>query len=135
MSAPASPGSVASLPKGNDEGALLLLLEALLVREEAALAAQDAATLMAVAAERDQVTQRVAEAARARRAGPPLDAAADAVLLGLYERLRQRHQVQAQVVRCHAERNERAVGVLAQATGQSSLYNAEGRVAMQFVAV
>ena len=133
MNARVSVQTFASPPGVDDERALLIRLELLLEREEEVLAARDADGLTAVAEEREQVCARLAVAARARSAAP-LDAASEAALLAHYQRLRQRHDVQAQIVRRHAERNTRAIGVLAQATGQGSLYNAEGRVAMQFAA-
>lgn len=125
---------VSSLPTGDDERALLMRLELLLDRESALLAARDVDGLAALADERERVATGIAQAARIRRAAPR-DPQVDADLLALYERLRQRHDVQAQIVRRHAERNERAIGVLAQATGQTNLYKSDGRVAMQFVAV
>jgi flagellar biosynthesis/type III secretory pathway chaperone len=133
MNARASVQTFASQPGIDDERALLIRLELLLEREEELLAARDADGLTAVAEEREQICARLAVAARLR-ATKPLDAASEAALLAHYERLRQRHDVQARIVRLHTERNTRAVGVLAQATGQGSLYNAEGRVAMKFAA-
>jgi flagellar biosynthesis/type III secretory pathway chaperone len=102
----------------DDERSLLGRLETLLADEEQQLLTRDPAALAAIAEERERVTAR--------------PAAEQAELLALYRRLRQRHDVQAQVVRQHAERNARAIGVLAQASGQAGLYQADGRVALQF---
>ncbi len=135
MNARQSVQTFSSLPQGGDERALLIRLELLLEREEELIAARDAVGLTAVAEEREQVTTRIAAAARLRQASPGRNREAEAALLALYQRLRQRHDVQAQVVRVHAERNARAVGVLAQATGQASLYKADGKVAMHFVSI
>ena len=127
--------SATSSLMGDDERALLIRLELLLEREEALLVRRDATGLAALAEEREHVTERLGHAARARRAAPVRDAATDAELIERYRRLRQRHDVQAQIVRRHAEVNARAIGVLAQATGQANLYQADGRVAMRFVSV
>ena len=134
MTARAPLSTVSSSPMGDDERALLIRLELLLEREGELLAARDADGLAALADEREQLAVRIAQAARVRQAAPR-DPAVEASLLALYQRLRQRHDVQAQIIRRHAERNERAVGVLSQATGRTNLYKADGRVAMQFVAV
>ncbi len=120
---------------GEDERSLLIRLERMLEREEALFATRDAVGLTAIAEEREHVTERLAKAARVRHAAPALGTAEVAELLALYRRLRQRHEVQAQVVRRHVDRNARAIGVLAQATGQSNLYQSNGRVTMQFVSV
>lgn len=121
------------MPVADDERALLKRLEHLLDRESALLATRDADGLAALADERERVATRIAASARQRQAAPR-DPQVDADLLALYERLRQRHDVQAQIVRRHAEQTGRAIGVLAQATGQTNLYKSDGRVAMQFVA-
>lgn len=134
MSAHRSLEEGTSLPKGDDERALLKRLELLLDRESALLAARDADGLAALADERERIATRIAGAARERQVAER-DPQVEAELLALYERLRRRHDVQAQIVRRHAERTGRAIGVLAQATGQTNLYKSDGRVAMQFVAV
>ena len=125
----------ASMPvsAGEDERVLLMRLEQLLEREHARIVACDAPGLTAVAEEREHLTARLTTVARARRAGTT-DEVVDAELLSLYQRLRRQHEVQALVVRRHLERNTRAIGVLAQAAGRSEIYQANGRVAMQFVA-
>ena len=120
----------AAEPEGDDERSLLGRLESMLDHEESLLVARDAAGLAALAEEREHVAERLGRVARARR--PGADPSVDADLLKMYERLRQRHDVQAQVVQRHVERTGRAINVLAQATGQGNLYNADGRVAMQF---
>ena len=110
---------------------MLIRLEGLLEREAQYLVARDAAQLGAVAEEREHVTLRLVSAARQRRASGATD---DAELAARYRRLRQRHEIQAHVVRRHAEANARALGVLAQAAGQSNLYRADGRVPLQYLA-
>jgi len=118
----------------DDERSLLVRLELLLEREEAMIVARDAAGLVAIAEERDRVTAQLGAAARARR----LASAAhgdEADLVDLYTRLRQRHQSRARLIQRHTERNARAVGVIAQATGQSQLYDAGGRVPLKFVSI
>lgn len=122
------------LPSVRDaELSLLLRLEQLLAREAEALAARDANDLAAIADERDLVTARLAAAARARCAAPRRSSGADdEALLALYRRLRDQTDVQAQVVARHAARNARAIGVLAQASGRANLYQADGRVPMQY---
>ncbi len=120
----------------DDERSLLVRLEALLEREGELLVAHDdttAVALVALAEERERVAARLGEAARIRRASGASDASEDAELMASYRRLRQRHDVRAQVLRRHADRNARAVGVLAQASGQDGLYRADGRIAMHFV--
>jgi hypothetical protein len=130
--------SIASTPASSfeDEKNLLIRLELLLEREEELLATprsiDSAAGLAAVAEEREQVIERVAFAARRRRAGPaPTD---EADLVELYRRLRHRHGVRQQVVRRHSDRNSSAIRVLAQAMGDGQLYQADGSVKMQFAA-
>lgn len=130
-----APRQVPAPASSDDERSLLGRLESLLVEEEALLLARDPDGLATVAEERDRVTARLATAARTRSATHALGAEEEADLLAWYRRLRQRHDVQAQVVRQHAERNARAVGVLAQATGEAGLYKADGRVAMRFLSV
>jgi flagellar biosynthesis/type III secretory pathway chaperone len=116
----------------DDERALLVRLEGLLEREEQMLAIRDAAGLGAIAEEREHVTARLGVAARARRlSSTPED---DAELVTLYSRLRQRHEIRAKVVRRYEERNATAASVIAQASGQAGLYDAEGRVPMRFAA-
>lgn len=135
MPTPEATRVMTSPPRPDDERSLLARLELLLEREQELLVTRDADGLAALAEEREQVGARLAEAARARHAAVGSSAAQDAELVALYRRLRRRHDLQAQIVRRHAERNARAIGVLAQATGQANLYRADGRVAMQFVAV
>jgi flagellar biosynthesis/type III secretory pathway chaperone len=126
----------ATVPLGDsDERSLLIRFELLLEREEEALAARDAVTLVTLAGERERLGDRLAEAARQRRARPKPTAAEETELIGLYQRLRHRHDVQARIVRRHAEQNSRALGVLAQATGSSGLYQADGSVSFKFVAI
>jgi flagellar biosynthesis/type III secretory pathway chaperone len=120
---------------GDDERSLLMRIELLLEREEEMLATRDAAGLTAIAEEREGLVQRLADAARKRRVAPKTAAIDEAELIELYRRLRQRHDVRAQVVRRHVEHNSRAVGVLAQATGQNSLYKADGSVTLRFVSI
>jgi flagellar biosynthesis/type III secretory pathway chaperone len=120
---------------GNDERSLLMRIELLLEREEEVLATRDAAGLAAIAEEREGLVQRLADAARKRRVAPKTAATDEAELIELYRRLRQRHDVRAQVVRRHVEHNSRAVSVLAQATGQNSLYKADGSVTLRFVSI
>jgi flagellar biosynthesis/type III secretory pathway chaperone len=119
-------------PSLDDEKSLLIRLELLLEREEELLAARDVTGLAAIAAEREQLVERVGHAARRRRAGPrPTD---EADLVELYRRLRHRHAVRSQVVRRHSDRNSSAIRVLAQAMNDTGLYQADGSVKMQFVA-
>ena len=118
-----------------DERALLRRLALLLDEEARSLSARDAGQLGAIAAERERVTASLVSAARERRAARTNDDAGDeAVLAVLYRQLRQRHAIQAQVVRRHVEANARAIGVLAQAAGPSNLYRADGRVALHYPA-
>jgi hypothetical protein len=124
---------VTSSMDGDDERALLIGLELLLEREEEVMIARNADGLAVLAEERERMTERLAEVARARRAGPLRPAAEEKEMIELYQRLRHRHSVRAQVLRRHAEVNVRAIGVLAQATGQTNLYKADGRVPMQFI--
>lgn len=117
----------------NGERSLLLRLEGLLEREEQMIATRDAAGLVAIAEERECVTARLGAAARARRiASPP--SGDEAELVELYTRLRRRHDIRARVLQRHEERNAIAIGVIAQASGASSLYDADGRVPMHFAA-
>jgi flagellar biosynthesis/type III secretory pathway chaperone len=120
---------------GDDERSLLMRIELLLEREEEMLATRDATGLAVIAEEREGLVERLADAARKRRAAPKTAGTEEAELIELYRRLRQRHDVRAQVVRRHTERNSRAIGVLAQATGQNSLYKADGSVALRFVSI
>lgn len=120
--------------RADDERSLLTRLEQLIEREDELLGAHDAAALSAVADEREHLTERLGHAARARHASAR-DPADDAELLALYRRLRQRHDIQAKIVRQHLDQNARAIGVLAQATGQAHLYQANGRVPLQFVSI
>lgn len=122
--------SGAPTPRTDDERSLLLRLEQLLEFEDELLVTRDAAALAAVADERERITERLGHAARKRRAEDARDPADDADLLALYRRLRQRHDVQAKIVRQHLDHNARAIGVIAQATGQAKLYQANGRVPM-----
>ncbi len=129
-----APGRLAAVaPSADDERSLLVRLDALLEREQAMLAAADADGLIAIADERDQLTTRLGDAARARRLAQAKTV--DPELVALYDGIRRRYAVRAQVVRQRAERNQRAVGVLAQATGQSPLYDAGGRVPLKFAPV
>lgn len=124
----------ATVPLGDsDERSLLIRFELLLEREEEALQARDAAVLVTLAEERVRLTDRLAEAARQRRARAKPTAAEEAELIDLYRRLRHRHEVRARIVRRHADQNSRALGVLAQATGSSGLYKADGSIPLQFV--
>jgi flagellar biosynthesis/type III secretory pathway chaperone len=126
----------ATVPLGDsDERSLLIRFELLLEREEEALAARDAATVVTLAEERERLADRLAEVARQRRTQPRLAATEEAELVDLYRRLRDRHSVRAGVVRRHAEQNSRALGVLAQATGSSGLYQADGSVPLKFVSI
>jgi flagellar biosynthesis/type III secretory pathway chaperone len=126
----------ATVPLGDsDERSLLIRFELLLEREEEALAARDSAALVTLAGERDRLTDRLAEAARQRRTRSKSTATEEAELVDLYRRLRHRHDVRARVVRRHAEHNSRALGVLAQATGSSGLYQADGSVPLRFVSL
>lgn len=123
----------AALPaSGDDERSLLIRLEQLLDREEAALASRDAIAIAGLAEEREQVTARLGDAAAARCSGARLSIDDETRLMAMYEQLRQRHAVRAQVVHRHAERNARSIGVLAQASGQSALYQSNGRVPLQY---
>jgi flagellar biosynthesis/type III secretory pathway chaperone len=121
----------------DDEKGLLIQLELLLEREEELLGARDTAGIAAVAAQREQLIERLGDAARRRRAStravPP--GADEADLVELYRRLRHRHDVRSQVLRLYADRNATAMRVLAQATGDVGLYQADGSVRMQFVSV
>ena len=130
----------------DDERSLLARLEQLLDREEALLAAQDAEGMVALAAERERLSASLGVAAAARRVrrangsgahlrtsfGDEEDSHEDAELIALYQRLRQRHEVRAQVVRRHHERAVRAAGVIAQAAHQPAVYGSDGRVAMRW---
>ena len=113
----------ASVSTVDDERALLVRFEQLLEREEAAIVAHEVAALAAIAEEREHLTNLLAEAARRRRASPT---AIEADIADMYRRLRERHEVRGRVVRRHAEHNNRAIGVLAQAAGRGGLYNADG---------
>jgi hypothetical protein len=125
--------SIASAASYDDEKTLLIRLELLLEREEELLAVRDVTGLAAVAEEREQLVERVASAARRRRAGPsPAD---EADLVELYRRLQHRHGVRSNVIRRHADRNASAIRVLAQAIGDGQLYQADGSVKMQFAAL
>lgn len=117
-----------------DERTLLLRLESLLELEDGHLASQDADGLVALAGERETLVVQLGDAARARRVSPGLTDTEQAELAALYERLRQRHDIRAQVMRRRVERTRRAIGVLAQANNQQGLYEADGRVTMQFAA-
>ncbi len=77
------------------------------------------------------LAERLAEAARARRAAPSPGAAVEAELVALYRRLRDRHELRARIVRRRAERNGSALRVLAQAAGRTGLYQADGSVRIQ----
>ncbi len=129
-----APGRVAAIaavaPTTDDERSLLVRLDALLEREEALLAAPDADGLFAIADEREQLTARLGDAARARRLATAN--VVDAELVALYDGIRRRYALRAQVVRRRAERNQRAVGVLAQVSGNAPLYDAGGRVPLKF---
>ena len=126
----------ATVPLGDsDERSLLIRFELLLEREEEALAARDSAALVTLAGERDRLTDRLAEAARQRRTRSKPTATEEAELVDLYRRLRHRHDVRARVVRRHSEHNSRALGVLAQTTGSSGLYQADGSVPLRFVSL
>jgi flagellar biosynthesis/type III secretory pathway chaperone len=118
----------------DDERSLLVRLELLLEREEEMIVARDAAGLVAVAEERERVTAQLGAAASARRLASVVHGD-EAELIELYTRLRQRHQVRARLIQRHAERNGRAVSVMAQATGQTQFYEADGRVPLKFVAI
>ena len=127
--------AIPSAPRsGADERSLLIHFELLLECERDMLSARDASGLALLAAERERLTARLAEVARERQNGRHPIAVADAELVELYRRLRQRHDVRARVVRLHGDRNARAIGVLAQAAGQGNLYKSDGSVALQFVA-
>ena len=128
---PRSPPAVVE----DDERSLLIRLELLLEREDDLLVGRDPTGLADVAEERERITERLGQAARTRRALATRDQVEDAELVELYRRLRHRHDVRAQIVRRHLEQNTRAIGVLAQATGQSALYQADGRVPLRFVSV
>jgi flagellar biosynthesis/type III secretory pathway chaperone len=100
------------------------------------LEARDAEGVGAVAQIREQLIERIAAAARKRAAAQKRigtvqtgSTAEEAELVELYQHLRHRHEVRARVIRRHGDRNARAVGVLAQAANQSSLYGADGRMA------
>jgi hypothetical protein len=126
-----SPGS---LPSGSDEErSLLTRLEGMLDREEGLLAERDADGLAALADEREYVVACLGTAARARTAATIPGSLEDRALVAAYRRLRDLYEIRAQVVRRHADQNARAIGVLAQATGQSNLYRADGRVPLRFV--
>ena len=129
--------------EGDDERSLLIRLDLLLEREEELLQSHDAEGLFAIAEEREQLTARLGEAAQARRRTMHLRTSfeddessgnEERELIELYRRLRHRHDVRARVMRRHSEHNARAVGVLAQATNQSSLYGADGRVPVRWAA-
>lgn len=115
-----------------DERALLQRLSSLLDDEERLLAVRDADGLAAIADERERVTARLGDAARARFAARLGNVDETAALLVLYRTLRDRHAARGVAVQRHAERNALAIGVLAQASGQSNLYDARGRVPMHF---
>jgi flagellar biosynthesis/type III secretory pathway chaperone len=120
----------------DDEKGLLIQLELLLEREQELLGVRDAAGIIAVAEERERLIERLGDAARRRRALPRTGSDADeADLVELYRRLRHGHDVRAQVLRGHADRNATAMRVLAQASGDVGLYQADGSVRMQFVSV
>ncbi len=123
--------SLAPAATGDDERSLLIRLELLLEREEDLLDAHRSDALVALSQEREQVTEQLAVAARHRRATSSTSSN-DAELVALYQRLRHRHDVRARVLCLRAERNARALGVLAQANGRGNLYQSDGRVAMQF---
>ncbi|MGI9026443.1 MAG: hypothetical protein ACR2GP_12870 [Burkholderiaceae bacterium] len=137
--------AVSTSLEDDDERSLLIGLELLLEREEQLLESRGAEGLCVVAEERERLTARLVEAAQARRKtmhlrtvidddGGARRDAEDAELIELYQRLRQRHDVRARVVRRHSDRNARAVGVLAQASNQAGLYGADGRVPVQWTA-
>ncbi len=126
--------------RGDDERSLLARLEQMLDREESLLAAHDAAGLLVLAEERLQLSARLVSAAQARRmrrSDPSArnrseDEHEDAELVASYQRLRQRHEVRARVMQRHQDRTTRAIGVIAQAANQSSMYGSDGRVAMRW---
>ncbi len=78
------------------------------------------------------LTERLAEAVRVRRTTSSTSDADEAELIDLYRRLRHRHDLRARTIRRHAERNASALRVLAQASGNTSLYQADGSVRLQF---
>jgi flagellar biosynthesis/type III secretory pathway chaperone len=119
----------------DDERSLLIRLDLLLEREEEMLAARDVVGLVDLSTERERLTERLAEAARVRRAGPKGSDADEAELIELYRLLRQRHEVRARVLRRHSDRNACAMSVLAQATGDSEIYKADGSVALRFSSI
>lgn len=122
-----------SSPSADDERSLLVRLDALLGREETMLAVSDADGLVAIAEEREQLTARLGDAARARRLRR--EGAPEPELVALYDGLRRRYAIRAQIVRRLSDRNQRAVGVLAQAGGHAPLYDAGGRVPLRFAPV
>ncbi len=117
----------------DDERSLLSRIEQLLDAEQDLLVTRDADALALVAEQRERLVARLEQSARLRCAKPAQDVAANAELAERYRRLRHRHDVQALIVRRAAEQNARVLGVLAQATGQSAVYQANGRVAVRFV--
>jgi len=110
-----------------DEHALLRAFDQALSREASMLADGDADALLALADERERLSVRLFEAVNARRARGGSDAAKDAALIAIYHGLRQRHDLRASVVRLYADKNARAVSVLAQASGRTGVYGADGR--------
>lgn len=123
--------NTAPLPH-DDERSLLIRLGILLEREEEMIAARDADGISEVAEARERLAHRIAEAASLRRATGVRDPVVESDLAELYQHLRRRHELRGRLIRRHVERNARAMGVLAQAAGQASLYGADGRVALQF---
>jgi hypothetical protein len=117
---------------GDDERSLLIRLDLLLERENEMLAARDVVGLVDVANERERLTERLSQAARVRSSVPNGSNADEAELIELYRLLRQRHEVRARVLRRHSDRNACAISVLAQASGNTELYKADGSVALRF---
>ncbi len=105
MNASTTVRTIGAPAAGDDERALLARFEQLLEREDRFIVARDAVGLASIADERAQLIERLATAARERRASPAMSAAAEAELIDLYRRLRQRHDLRARIVRRHAERN------------------------------
>lgn len=114
-----------------DERTLLRALEDLLDREDDRLRAGDPDGLVMLAAERERLTTALMQAAQARRKAP-VDATVQAELDARYCALRERHETRGQVVRRFADRTARAIGVLAQASGQAGTYGADGRMAVRW---